>query len=80
MMQAALPAQSQLSLNAQKVIAKRYALKDQHGIDRRLGRHRRTRVVGFVARAETEVRSARNSGNACARYCSRARSCPTRLV
>ncbi|MFN7928537.1 MAG: ribonucleotide reductase N-terminal alpha domain-containing protein [Blastocatellia bacterium] len=58
MTSATLTAKTQLSLNAQKVVAKRYALKDQNGA----GNPTETwddiveRVVTFVARAETEAR------------------------
>ncbi|HEX4946749.1 MAG TPA: adenosylcobalamin-dependent ribonucleoside-diphosphate reductase [Blastocatellia bacterium] len=55
MLQATFPALTQLSLNAQKVVAKRYALKDQHGHPIETWSDITERVVEFVARAESEA-------------------------
>ncbi|MFN7931540.1 MAG: ribonucleotide reductase N-terminal alpha domain-containing protein [Blastocatellia bacterium] len=56
MTSATLTAKTQLSLNAQKVVAKRYALKDQNGNPTETWDDIVERVVTFVARAETEAR------------------------
>lgn len=55
MSQAALTLKPQLSLNAQKVIAKRYARKDHNGHSIEDWGDIVERVVSFVARAETEA-------------------------
>ena len=55
MLQTALAIPAQLSLNAQKVVAKRYALKDPHGHPLEDWGDIVMRVVSFVARAETET-------------------------
>lgn len=57
MIQVALTPSYKLSLNAQTVVAKRYALKDQHGHPTEDWSDIVGRVVSFVARAEAEGRS-----------------------
>jgi len=56
MFQAVLSIPTQLSLNAQKVIAKRYALKNRHGHATEDWGDIVERVVNFVGRAEADLR------------------------
>jgi ribonucleoside-diphosphate reductase alpha chain len=56
MLQASLIAKNQLSLNAQKVVAKRYAMKDHNGHPIEDWEAIVERVVNFVGRAESESR------------------------
>ncbi|MBS1812641.1 MAG: adenosylcobalamin-dependent ribonucleoside-diphosphate reductase [Acidobacteria bacterium] len=56
MLQATLTAKTPLSLNAQKVVAKRYAMKDSNSHPIEDWSDIVERVVAFVSRAETEAR------------------------
>ncbi len=62
MLQAALTPKTQLSRNAQKVVAKRYACKDRNGHPSEDWGDIVERVVNFVARAETESRQREEFG------------------